>query len=363
MAHIMCTDTSRAAAMNYAMNTMSTMNTNMLLPEKITIEEVGSPYHARIVMNPLEEGYGVTIGNAFRRVLLSSIHGHAIVGVKISDVQHEFQTIPGVTEDMCEIILNLKEVRLRVDDPKGVARVAFRKKGPGTWTTRDIAEANPEITVLNPDQVIATLADDADFDVDLRIGTGKGYIPAEEQSTTDFPVSMLPIDAIFTPIKNVVYTVEPFRVGQKTDYESLILDVTTDGSITAWDAVQQAASILNDHIALFMGAQRNTVAAAPAADASGDEATSGRTKEENRVRRILMQSVDDLELSVRAHNCLKAASIKTLADLVSLQEADLLKFRNFGRKSLSELAEVVYTNGLTFGMDVDYYLRDEPKAE
>lgn len=348
---------------HYAMNIMSTMNTSMLLPEKVNIEEVGSPYHARIVMNPLEEGYGVTIGNAFRRVLLSSIHGHAIVGVKVSDVQHEFQTIPGVTEDMCEIILNLKEVRLSVNDPKGIARVNFRKKGPGTWTTRDIAEANPDVTVLNPNQVIATLADDADFDVDLRIATGKGYVPAEEQVTTEFPVSMLPIDSIFTPVKNVIYTVEPFRVGQKTDYESLVLDVTTDGSITAWDAVQQAATILSDHIALFMGAQRSPVAAAPVAEAPADDTSGGRTKEENRVRRILMQSVDDLELSVRAHNCLKAASIKTLADLVSLQEADLLKFRNFGRKSLSELAEVVYTNGLTFGMDVDYYLRDEPKSE
>jgi len=338
------------------------MNTSMLLPEKVQIEEVGSPYHARIILHPLEEGYGVTIGNAFRRILLSSIQGSAITGVKVSDVQHEFQTLPGVTEDMCEIILNLKEVRLRVNDPRGIARVNLRKKGPGTWTTKDIADANPDVDVLDPDQIIATLADDADFDVELRISRGKGYVAAEEQVTAEFPVSMLAVDSIFTPIKNVVFTVEPFRVGQKTDYEKLVLDVKTDGSVTAWDAVKQAAEIMADHVTLFLGVQRSN-APAEASDNGSEETSGGRTKEENRVRRILMQSVDDLELSVRAHNCLKAASIKTLADLVSLQEADLLKFRNFGRKSLSELAEVVDTNGLTFGMDVDYYLRDEQKAD
>lgn len=342
------------------------MNTSMLLPEKVQIEEVGSQYHARLVLHPLEEGYGVTIGNAFRRVLLSSIQGSAIVGVKISDVLHEFQTIPGVTEDMCEIILNLKEIRLQVNDPRGIARINFRKKGPGVWTGQDIADANPDVIVLDPEKKIATLADDADFDVELRVGRGKGYVPAEEQVTTEFPIGMIAVDAIFTPIKNVIYQVEPFRVGQKTDYEKLVLDVTTDGSITAWEAVQQGADILNDHIALFLGAKKVSVPTPDSGfltEAPSDADAKGGKAEWARVRRLLFQPVDELELSVRAHNCLKAASIKTLADLVSLQESDLLKFRNFGRKSLAELNEVVYTNGLHFGMDVEPYLREEPKAE
>lgn len=340
------------------------MNTTMQMPEKIQTEDVAGPYHARFVLNPLEEGYGVTIGNAFRRVLLSSIQGAAITGVKVTDVQHEFQTIPGVTEDMCEIILNLKEVRLRIVDKKAPMRVNFRKKGPGVWTARDIQDANPGIEVLDPDKKIATLSNDADFDVELRIGRGKGYVPSEEQNTTDFPVGMIAIDAIFTPIKNVIFTVEPFRVGQKVDYEKLILDVRTDGSITASEAVQNAGEILNDHVSLFLGAKRmdsevvTSNGGAPAVRADDES-----EKERARIRRILIQPVDELELSVRAHNCLKAASIKTLADLVSLQESDLLKFRNFGRKSLSELTEVVYQNGLTFGMDVEPYLRDEKAGE
>ena len=197
----------------------------MQMPDAVAVEEIDGPYHAQLVLNPLEEGYGVTIGNAFRRVLLSSIPGSAIIGVKISDVLHEFQTIPGVVEDMTEIILNLKEVRLRLTDKKVPTRITFSVKGGGTWTAGMIAEATPEIEVLDPDKVIGTLADDADFDVELRIGRGKGYVPSEEHNTTDFPVGMLPIDAIFTPIKNVIYNVEPFRVGQKTDYERLVLDV------------------------------------------------------------------------------------------------------------------------------------------
>lgn len=339
------------------------MNTSMLLPEKVQIDELGSPYHARIVLNPLEEGYGVTIGNAFRRILLSSIQGAAIVGVKISDVLHEFQTVPGVTEDMCEIILNLKEIRLSVADQKPMTRISFRKKGPGLLTAQDIADANPDVSVLDPSRKIATLADDADFDVELRVGRGKGYVPSEDQNTTEFPVGMIAIDAIFTPIKNVIYTVEPFRVGQKTDYEKLVLDVETDGSITAWQAVQQAAEILSDHVALFVGARKSVAEPVPANGVAADVSDDAKEKERVRIRRILLQPVDELELSVRAHNCLKAASIKTLADLVALQESDLLKFRNFGRKSLAELTEVVYSNGLQFGMDLDPFLRDEPKAE
>ncbi|MEY2719524.1 MAG: hypothetical protein RLZZ273_890 [Bacteroidota bacterium] len=338
------------------------MNMQMQMPEGVVVEELGSPYHAKFILNPLEEGYGTTIGNAFRRVLLSSIQGSAIVGVKISDVQHEFQTIPGVVEDMCEIILNLKEVRFRIVDPKASQRISFRVKGQKVWTAQMIQDATAgAVEVLDPSKKIATLSEDVDFDVELRIGRGKGYVPSEEQNASDFPLGMLPIDAIYTPIKNVIYNVEPFRVGQKTDYERLVLDVSTDGSITAKEAVEYSASVLRSHVALFLGVN-------PTAAGGTDvhETTAGDTeadRERARVRRILLQPVDELELSVRAHNCLKAASIKTLADLVSLQESDLLKFRNFGRKSLSELAEVVSANGLTFGMNLDDYLSSDEKKQ
>lgn len=330
----------------------------MQMPDGLMIDEQGSPFHAVFTLNPLEEGYGVTIGNAFRRVLLSSIPGSAIIGVKISDVLHEFQTIPGVVEDMTEVILNLKEVRFRVLDKKMPNRISFRMKGGGTWTAADIGKASPEIEVLDPKKVIAHLADDADFDVELRIGRGKGYVPSEEHSTADYPVGMLPIDAIYTPIVNVIYNVEPFRVGQKTDYEKLMLDVKTDGSTTAKEAIEHAADILRQHVALFLGALP-AQAVESISEGAGD---SEAERERQRIRRILIQPVDELELSVRAHNCLKAASIKTLSDLVSLQETDLLKFRNFGRKSLAELTDVVYQNGLTFGMDVTPYLAEEAKG-
>ena len=330
----------------------------MQMPDGMIVDEMGSPFHATVTLNPLEEGYGVTIGNAFRRVLLSSIPGSAIVGVKISDVLHEFQTVPGLVEDMTEVILNLKEVRLRVLDKKMPNRISFRVKGGGVWTAADIASGSSEIEVLDPEKVIAHLADDADLDVELRIGRGKGYVPSEDHNTADYPVGMLPIDAIFTPIMHVIYTVEPFRVGQKTDYERLVLEVQTDGSLTAQEAVEQGAEILRQHVALFLGASPQE-SVESAADAATD---SEADRERQRIRRILVQPVDELELSVRAHNCLKAASIKTLSDLVALQETDLLKFRNFGRKSLAELTDVVYQNGLTFGMDVSPFLQDEPKA-
>ncbi|HPD34193.1 MAG TPA: DNA-directed RNA polymerase subunit alpha, partial [Candidatus Kapabacteria bacterium] len=194
------------------------MSYQMQMPERVLIEQTSSDNHGRFILQPLEQGYGVTIGNAFRRVLLSSIPGSAITGVKFTNVLHEFQTIPGVTEDVAEIILNLKEVRFKLIDKKA-QRIAFRLKGPGEWTARDIQEATSQIEVVNLDHHIATLEDLADFDVELRVGRGKGYVPSEEQPSFDFPVGMLPIDSIFTPIQNVIYTVEPFRVGQKTDYE------------------------------------------------------------------------------------------------------------------------------------------------
>ena len=330
------------------------MNTQMQMPERVQIEETTNEDSGKFILQPLEQGYGVTIGNSIRRVLLSSIPGAAIIGIKISDVLHEFQTIPGVIEDVSEIILNLKEVRLKTIDKKG-QRIMFHLKGPHVWTAKDLQDASSQIEVLDPDHVIATLAEDAEFDVELRIGRGKGYVPSEEQQLVDYPIGMLPIDAVFTPIKNVVYFIEPYRVGQKTDYEKLVIDVKTDGTISAQDAVHYAAKILHDHIKFFINFE----------DIEDEQQQQDMVEEEvkeaerNRLRKILLTPVDELELSVRAHNCLKAANIRTLSELVQLQEQELLKFRNFGRKSLAELTEVVHQFGLEFGMSVEKYLKPE----
>lgn len=333
------------------------MNTQMQMPERVHIEESSSEYHGRFILQPLEHGYGATIGNSLRRVLLSSTPGSAIIGLKISDVLHEFQTIQGVLEDVCQIILNLKEVRFKVHDKK-VQRVLFHMKGPGEWTAKDIQDAMPQIEVLDPHHHIATLADDAEFDVELRIGRGKGYVPAEEQNIVDFPVGMLPIDAIYTPIKNVIFQIEPYRVGQRTDYERLILDVRTDGTVSAQEAVHYAAKIMNDHIKFFINFEQ--FEEEPPQQETVEEEV--KAQEKNRVKKILLTPVDELELSVRAHNCLKAANIKTMGELVQLQESELLKFRNFGKKSLAELGEVVEMCGLEFGMNVEHYLKEEPKT-
>lgn len=332
------------------------MNTQMQMPERVIIEETTDRNHGRFVLQPLEKGYGVTIGNSLRRVLLSSIPGAAIIGVKITDVLHEFQTIQGVTEDVSEIILNLKEIRMKTLDKK-VQKINFRLKGPYTWTAKDIQDASNLIEVMDPSFEIAHLQDDAEFDVELRIGRGKGYVPSEEQAIIDYPIGMLPIDAIYTPLRNVIYTVEPFRVGQRTDYEKLVLDVLTDGTIMPQEAVHYAAKIINDHIKYFINFEQ--IEEEQASHESAEEEV--KEAERNKMRKILLTPVDELELSVRAHNCLKAANIKNLSELVQLQESELLKFRNFGRKSLTELNDVVKQYNLEFGMNVDKFLKDEPK--
>jgi DNA-directed RNA polymerase subunit alpha len=325
------------------------MSIAMQMPERVQLGENSTPNHGKFILQPLESGYGATIGNSFRRVLLSSIPGAAIVAVRISGVLHEFQTIPGVTEDMCEIILNLKGVRLRMLDKKNT-HITFRLKGPHTFTAKDIQTASDQVEILNPDHYIATLAADADIEIELVTGRGKGYVPAEENRNPEYPVNTIAIDAIFTPIKNVKPTIEPFRVGQKTDYERLTLDVETDGTISAEEAMEQAARILRDHIQLFINFDTEDE---PEAEDDAKDAEFAR------VRRILNTPVDDLELSVRSHNCLKAANIRTLADLVRRQESDMLKFRNFGRKSLAELTDIVAQFNLQFGMDVDRYLVED----
>ncbi|AEN73916.1 DNA-directed RNA polymerase subunit alpha [Rhodothermus marinus] len=315
------------------------------LPEGVRVEEATETF-GRFVVQPLERGYGVTIGNALRRVLLSSLPGVAITAVRIDGVQHEFSTIPGVTEDVAEIILNLKGVRFKAKDTTD-ANIRLSLKGPHVWTARDIAEATSHYEVLNPDHYIATLAEGAEVNLELRMGRGRGYVPAEENKLPDDPIGVIAIDAIFTPIKNVRYTIKPTRVGQKIEYERLELEITTDGSVSPEEALVQAATILRDHISLFI-----TMESEPQPEVKKKEVDA----EVQRIRELLSQPVDELDLSVRAQNCLKAANIRTIGDLVRRQESEMLKFRNFGRKSLQELIAVLEERGLHFGMDVDKYL-------
>jgi DNA-directed RNA polymerase subunit alpha len=327
------------------------MSSFMQMPERVQLDEATrSETFGRFVLQPLEEGYGTTIGNAFRRVLLASIPGSAISAVRIDGVLHEFQTVEGITEDISEVVLNLKEIRLKQIDKK-TNRITFKVTGPIDFTGRHIAEASDAFEILNPDHHIATLAEGVALNVELRIGRGKGYVPSEENRQPDQPVGMIAIDSIYTPVLNVRYLVEPTRVGQKTDYEKLTLEITTDGSISPEEALASAAKILRDHIQLVLNFD--------AQEAEVAQEEESKEAEVNRVRRILLTPVDELELSVRSHNCLKAANINTISDLVSRQESELLKFRNFGRKSLAELTSIIEDFGLTFGMDVDRYLKDD----
>lgn len=324
------------------------MNTSQLqMPDGVQVEEM-DPTHGRFTVQPLERGYGVTIGNAFRRVLLSSLTGTAITAVKIDGVQHELSTIPGVTEDVADIILNLKGIRFRATEQEE-GTVTLHLKGPREVTAAAIAEATSEFEVLNPDHPIATLSDEADILVELRIEHGRGYVSADDNKRADDPIGVIAVDSIFTPIRNVKYNVTPARVGERIDYERLALDIMTDGSVSPEDALATAAQVLREHVNLFISVDQE-----PEIPAEEQEVDA----EVQRVRNLLSQSVDDLDLSVRAQNCLKAAQIKTIGDLVRREEAEMLKFRNFGRKSLLELVHVLEDRGLRFGMDVDKYLQE-----
>ncbi|MBA4311089.1 MAG: DNA-directed RNA polymerase subunit alpha [Chlorobiaceae bacterium] len=323
--------------------------TNYQMPEKVQIDEVSyTNTFGRFILQPLEKGFGVTIGNAFRRVLLSSLQGTAFTALRIEGVLHEFSTIPGVVEDVSEIILNLKSVRMKLINKK-LNRVVLEMKGAKDITAADIQKANPEIEILNPDQHIATLNAGAQVEMELRIGRGKGYVTAEENKAPDQTVDAITMDSIFTPIKNVRFVIEATRVGQQTDYEKLTLEIETDGSIAPDDALAQAAVILRDHVQLFLSFN---------IDSDAQEEMLEKDSEFVRIRKILQMPVDEMELSVRSHNCLKAANIRTIADLVRRDEPELLKFRNFGRKSLAELSEIIEQFGLNFGMDVEKYLHD-----
>ncbi|MCL4550985.1 MAG: DNA-directed RNA polymerase subunit alpha [Bacteroidetes bacterium] len=322
------------------------------MPDGVTLDEASSNERfGRFFIQPLERGFAVTLGNGLRRVLLSSLTGAAINAIKVEGVLHEFSTIPGVVEDVTEIILSLKKVRMRIINKKATG-CEISLTGAKEFKAADIQKACPDIEVLNPDLHIARLNADAKLNMELRFGLGKGYVPSTEQKIPEMTIGTIPIDSIYTPIVNVRYDVENVRIGERNDFEKLTLEVQTDGSITPEEAVSNSAKILKDHIQMFINFD---------AEPEEEKVESEKDAESERLRKILTTSVDDLELSVRSHNCLKAANIKTLSDLVKRDESEMLKFRNFGRKSLAELIEIVENYGLEFGMDVDKYLKDKPE--
>jgi DNA-directed RNA polymerase subunit alpha len=322
---------------------------NLQMPQGVERDEATySNTHGKFIIQPLERGFGATIGNVLRRVLLSSLQGAAITHIRIEGVQHEFSTIPGVVEDVSEIVLNLKQVRMKLLN-KRPDRVLCQIKGPGQFKAGDIQKFSADLEVLNPDHLIATLNKNTELKIELRIGRGRGYVPAEENAASDQPIGTVALDAIFNPIRKVNYLVENTRVGHRTDYERLILEVWTDGSITPDDALTYAGKILKDHIELFISFDVETE----------KEEVPEVDEEAVRIRKLLKMNVDELELSVRSHNCLKAANIQTIGDLVKKDEPEMLKFRNFGRKSLQELAKILEEKGLHFGMDVEKYLKGE----
>ncbi|MEG0032695.1 MAG: DNA-directed RNA polymerase subunit alpha [Mucinivorans sp.] len=321
-------------------------------PEKVIMLE-GSATFGRFEFRPLEPGYGITVGNALRRVLLSSLEGYAITSVKIDGVDHEFATIEGVMEEMIEIILNLKEVRLMrtVDSVEG-EKVKVNVTDMTELTAGHLSQFMTGFKVLNPELVIARMEKSVKFQMELTIGKGRGYVPSEENRPAECPIGLLPIDSIHTPIKNVMYSVDDYRVEQKTDYEKLTFEITTDGSISPKDALKEAAKILIFHFQLFSDEKITVETEKKVAVEEFDEDVL-------HLRQLLQTSLTEHDLSVRALNCLKTAEVETLGDLVKFHRADLLKFRNFGKKSLTELDELLAAKDLHFGMDVTKYKLDK----
>jgi len=321
-------------------------------PDKVIMQK-STDFEGTFEFRPLEPGFGITIGNALRRILLSSLEGYAITSVRFSGVTHEFSTIKGVVEDVTEIILNLKQVRLQKSGDSGDSEKVFViVNGQDAFKAGDITKFSNNFTVLNPDLVICNMDTSVTLEIELTINKGRGYIPSEENKNPDANVGVIAIDSIYTPIKNVKYTIENYRVEQKTDYEKLVLDIATDGSIHPEDALKEAAKILIQHFMLF--SDENMML-----EAQAKEETKEVDEEILHMRKILKTELVDLDLSVRALNCLKAADIRSLADLVSYDVADMLKFRNFGKKSLTEIQDLVKSKGLSFGMNLSKYKLDE----
>ena len=325
---------------------------NFQKPDKVIMIE-SSEYEGRFEFRPLEPGYGLTVGNALRRVLLSSLEGFAITSVKIEGVDHEFSTIPGIVEDVTEIVLNLKQIRFkRQIEEVDNELVSISISGQDKITAGDFQKFISGFQILNSDQVICNLDPKVNIQMEITIDKGRGYVTSEENKNQTAQLGTVFVDSIFTPIKNVKYHVENFRVEQKTDYEKLVFDIITDGSITPQDALTDAARILIHHFMLFSD-ERITLEA--------DEIAKTETYDEEslHMRQLLKTKLVDMDLSVRALNCLKAAEVDTLGDLVSYNKNDLMKFRNFGKKSLTELEELVVLKGLSFGMDLAKYKLDK----
>ena len=321
-------------------------------PDKVIMIE-SNEHEGQFEFRPLEPGYGITVGNSLRRILLSSLEGFAISSIRIEGVEHEFSTIKGVVEDVTEIILNLKQVRFKQQiEGQDDETVVISIGGQETFTAGDIGKFTSAFQVLNPDLVICNMDPSVKLDIELNIIKGRGYVSAEENKKSGVAFGTIHIDSIFTPIKNVKYAVENFRVEQKTDYEKLIFDIKTDGSIHPKEALKEAAKILIHHFMLFSD-ERITL------DSEIKSETEEFDETSLHMRQLLKTKLVDLDLSVRALNCLKAADVETLGDLVSYNKNDLLKFRNFGKKSLTELEDLVEAKGLSFGMNVSKYKLDK----
>ncbi len=321
------------------------------MPDKVVMEKADD-FHGFFEFKPLEKGYGVTIGNALRRILLSSLEGYAITAVRFPGVLHEFSSIEGVVDDVTEIILNLKQVRFKKVSDYVDNKITVKVKNQTELTAGDIAKFTQSFEILNPDLVIARLDSKKEIEFEIVVDKGRGYVPSEEHANTDLPIGFIAVDSIYTPIKNVKFSVENTRVEQRTDFEKLLIEIKSDGSIHPEIALQDASNILIQHFLKFT--DENMVF-----DTKGDDDNDMVDEEFLHMRKLLKTSLQDLDLSVRAYNCLKSAEIRTLGDLARLEIADMMKFRNFGKKSLTELEQLVSEKGLHFGMDIIKYKLNE----
>jgi DNA-directed RNA polymerase subunit alpha len=314
----------------------------LIRPRMLESEDSQTDRYGKFSCEPLESGFGNTLGNALRRVLLSSLQGAAIRSVRVEGVMHEFSSIPGVMEDMCDVVLNLKDVRLRVhsEEPK---LLRIHSKGEGILTASDLVAENPSVEVLNPEQKIATLSAEADVEMELTVGVGKGYRSAEANKSEEMPIGTIPIDSIFSPVRRVNYVVTPARVGRDTGFDKLTLEIWTDGTLAPVDALAYAAKILKEQLAIFINFDEPIESVIPAAD------------EPTPLNPNLFRSVDELELSVRSANCLQNANIRYIGELVQKTEAEMLKTKNFGRKSLNEIKELLTSMGLELGATLDNF--------
>jgi DNA-directed RNA polymerase subunit alpha len=313
----------------------------LIRPRRLEVEgEAATSSYGRFTCEPLERGFGVTLGNALRRVLLSSLQGAAITSVRVNGVLHEFSTVPGMLEDVSDVVLNLKEVRLRLfaEGPK-ILRV--HRKGEGVVRAGDLVCDDQTVEVVNPDHQICTLGPEADFELEATVGSGKGYVLAEKNKTEEMPIGTIPIDSVFSPIRKVVYTVTPARVGRETNFDHLNLEVWTDGTVEPMDAVAYAAKILKEQLTIFVTFEE------------AEEVLQPSAEEPETLNPNLFKSVDELELSVRSANCLQNANIRFIGELVQRSESEMLKTKNFGRKSLNEIKETLASMGLTLGMTID----------